>query len=206
MADANRSGGVRELIGETHKLLVSLRSGALEPFLSDWPDLARLRPVAPAALPVLRWLAETEAGASGATARLVREVIRTGPGLSWRQTYKAPTVQASFLERYGWTEIIGLAGPAVSERIACGFLLLGPHTLYPSHRHEAEEVYVPLAGRATWQQGAGSGKEHAPGTLIHHSSDEPHAMQTQAGPLLALYLWRSSNLNQQSRLDPPPGS
>jgi hypothetical protein len=30
-------------------------------------------------------------------------------------------------------------------------------------------------------------------------------MQTGQEPLLALYLWRSANLDQGSRLDPAPG-
>ena len=27
----------------------------------------------------------------------------------------------NFLEKYGWTEIIGLRGPITSNRVACGF-------------------------------------------------------------------------------------
>jgi hypothetical protein len=92
-----------------------------------------------------------------------------------------------------------------SERIACGFLLLGPSTLYPHQRQEAEELHLPLAGRAAWQKGAGPWREWPPGTLIQHISEEPHAMRTAARPLLALYLWRSANLSQKSRLDPPRG-
>jgi hypothetical protein len=41
--------------------------------------------------------------------------------------------------------------------------------------------------------------------VIHHAPYVPHAMQTGQEPLLALYLWRSENLAQQSRLDPAPG-
>jgi len=43
--------------------------------------------------------------------------------------------------------------------------------------------------------------DESPGTVIHHASNEPHAMRTGTQPLLALYLWRSDNLNQKSRLD-----
>ena len=56
-----------------------------------------------------------------------------------------------FLERYGWTELIGNRGIIYSNRIACGFLLLGPEIEYPSHRHEAKEVYIPLTGRTQWK-------------------------------------------------------
>jgi quercetin dioxygenase-like cupin family protein len=78
---------------------------------------------------------------------------------------------------------------------------LGPATVYPRHRHEAEEIYLPLSGTASWQQGDETWRERPPGTLIHHAGDEPHAMRTGDGPLLALYLWRSSDLTQKARLD-----
>ncbi len=89
------------------------------------------------------------------------------------------------------------------ERIACGFLILGPSTHYPRHRHEAEEIYLPLSGTAAWQQGDAGWQDRAPGALIHHASEEPHAMRTRGSPLLALYLWRSDNLAQKARLDRP---
>jgi len=62
-------------------------------------------------------------------------------------------VVRQFLEKYGWTEIIGQRGPIASDRIACGFLLLGPRVEYPQHRHEAQEVYVPLTGKTLWLKG-----------------------------------------------------
>jgi len=88
-----------------------------------------------------------------------------------------------------------------SRRIACGFLILGPSTLYPRHRHEAEEIYIPLRGTARWEQSDAVWRERRPGAVIHHASGEPHSMQTGAEPLLALYIWRSERLNQKARLD-----
>ena len=61
-----------------------------------------------------------------------------------------------FLKNYAWCEILGPEGLRSGLRIACGFLLLGPHTLYPRHRHAAEEIYLPLSGTAQWQQGDGN--------------------------------------------------
>jgi hypothetical protein len=43
--------------------------------------------------------------------------------------------------------------------------------------------------------------DRRPGAVIHHASDEPHSMQTAAEPLLAMYIWRSEQLNQKARLD-----
>jgi hypothetical protein len=189
------------LIKHTHALLGSLRAAALGPFLADWPLASERRPVVPSALPVLRWLPEAQAAAPALSLELVNDLCGAAPSMAWRQTYTTAEVGAAFLQNYGWSEIVGLSGPLASERIACGFLLLGPHTCYPRHRHEAEEVYIPLAGTASWQQGDGRWRERPPGTVIHHASDEPHAMRTGERALLALYLWRTANLHQKSHFD-----
>jgi hypothetical protein len=117
-------------------------------------------------------LPEAKADAPALTVELVNDLCRAAPRMAWRQTYTATEVGREFL------------------------------THYPRHRHEAEEVYIPLAGTALWQQGDGHWRERQPGTVIHHSSDEPHAMRTGARVLLALYLWRSANLHQKSHFDP----
>jgi len=190
-----------DLIDRTHTLLDSLRAAVLAPFLADWPSTNERRPVVPSVLPVLRWLADVKADAPAFSRELVNCLSRAAPSMAWRQTYTAAEVGAAFLENYGWSEIVGLSGPLASKRIACGFLLLGRETYYPRHRHEAQEVYIPLAGTASWAQGDGRWREHPPGTIIQHASDEPHAMRTGARALLALYLWRSANLNQKSHFD-----
>lgn len=192
----------RKLIALTRVLLDSLQAPVLRPFLADWPVEVANEPraVVPSSLPVLRWLAQVKADAPVFSAALIAELCRVAPSMAWRQTYKIADVGASFLENYGWSEIVGLSGELPSKRIACGFLLLGPATHYPRHQHEAEEIYVPLAGTAAWQQGDRVWRDRPPGAVIHHASNEPHAMRTGARPLLALYLWRSANLDQKARL------
>ena len=191
------------LIERARALLGSLRSAELGPFLEAWPAAVteERRSVVPSSVPVLRCLPQIEAEAPAFSQALVAELSRAAPSMAWRQTYKLADVGAKFLENYGWSEIVGLSGELPSQQIACGFLLLGPATHYPRHRHEAEEIYIPLVGTASWQQGDGVWRDKFPGTVIHHTSDEPHAMRTDARPLLALYLWRSANLNQKSRID-----
>jgi hypothetical protein len=195
------NAGVQDrVIERARALLGSLQAQALAPFLADWPVTKERRAIVPSTVPVLRWLAQVEPAAPAFSRELVRSLQQAAPFMAWRQTYTASQVGAAFLENYGWTEIIGLSGALASERLACGFLLLGPSIQYPRHRHEAEEIYIPLVGTASWQQGDGLWREHAPGTVIHHASNEPHAMTTGADPLLALYLWRSANLNQKAQL------
>ena len=183
-------------------LLASLREPRLAAFLSDWPQAMADRSVTPCMLPVSRWLSRLAESPGAFGAELVAAVCHAAPSLAWRQTYTVNDLDAAFLDNYGWSEILGGAGPLASERIACGFLLLGPFTLYPRHRHEAEEIYLPLCGTAAWQQGDAVWRQHEPGTVIHHAGNEPHSMRTGADPLLALYLWRSDDLAQKARLDP----
>jgi hypothetical protein len=190
------------IAAQTRKLLESLQEPALAPFLADWPRASRQRSITASHLPVLRWLPEIARDAAPFGFDLVAAVYRAAPSLAWRQTYTAKDLDRAFLDNYGWSEILGGGnGALASERIACGFLILGPSTHYPRHRHEAEEIYLPLSGTAAWQQGDAGWQDRAPGALIHHASEEPHAMRTGGSPLLALYLWRSDNLAQKARLD-----
>ena len=187
-------------------MLDALAVPALAPFLVDWPESDQRRATTPSPLPVLRWLPDAVSDAPHFSTDLVTAVARAAASLTWCRTYRSEDLHPAFAENYGWSELIGLRGPLASTRIACGFLLLGPDTLYPSHRHPAEEVYVPLAGTAAWQQGDGHWHKQPPGTLIHHACEEIHAMRTGARPLLALYLWRGAGLAEKSRFEPPPAS
>lgn len=159
-------------------------------FLADWPEGGARRAQVPVGLPVCRWL-------SGMTEGLAGLVAQHSAALEWRQTYGAADFGAGFLERYGWTEVVGLRGPIPSEKVAAGFLILGPEVTYPPHAHQAEEVYLPLSGRAWWQKG-GEWRQVEPFTAIHHPAWVPHAMRTEAEPLLALYLWRGGDLAAKS--------
>jgi hypothetical protein len=183
------------------QLLEALQQPSFAPFLADWPPSYVHRAADSHALPVLRWLPHMTGDTPAFARDLVAAVSHTAPSLCWRQTYTVSDLDAAFLDNYGWSEILGGTGPLASERLACGFLILGPSTYYPRHRHEAEEIYVPLSGTADWQQGDAVWRERAPGTPIHHARDEPHAMRTGECPLLALYVWRSANLAQSARLD-----
>jgi hypothetical protein len=202
-ASAGKPSNAASLIPPTRALLGSLRVPALAPFLAEWPpesegSPSELRPVVPTTLPVLRYLPELKSDAPAFSRDLVNDIGRAAPTMAWRRTYTEADVGAAFLQNYGWSEIVGTSGPLPSERVACGFLVLGPQIHYRRHQHEAEEVYIPLAGTASWQQGDGGWSEYAPGTVIHHDRNEPHAMRTGTRPLLALYLWRSADLHQKA--------
>ncbi len=96
---------------------------------------------------------------------------------------------ASFRGRYMFTKLAGPDAPLRADGFYFGLYLQSPETFYPSHWHRAEEHYYVLSGSHDWQKGDGPFVRHPAGTLIHHRPDEPHAMRTGAGPLLAMWTW-----------------
>ncbi len=188
------------LVRLAHALLARHASGALARFLRAWPDTIARRDVSPATLPVLRYLESAVHGAPRAAQAVARELLATAGSLCWRQTYTPAQVSEQFLENYGWTELLGLAGEVPSERLALGFLLLGPETDYPRHAHPAEEIYVPLLGTARWWTEATGWHAVAPLVPVLHEANEAHAMHTGPEPLLALYLWHGEHLGDKSHL------
>jgi hypothetical protein len=190
------------LLNAVEAVLRRLDHPALPDFLAVWPESHEAREVPSTQLPVLASMGELS-GRTGPTTRgLVDLLVAASPVLEWRQTYKPEDFGQDFLDRYGWTELAGLRGPIKSERIACGFLMLGPGCNYPDHAHVAEEIYLPLAGIADWSQGGAPWRPRQPGEVIHHRSNEAHAMKTGSAPLLALYLWRGGDLAQKSTILP----
>ena len=165
-------------------------------WLAEFPPLRASRFPAPRRLPVCDWL-------PGLAGTLARQLAACADELEWRQTYSAADFGPAFLERYGWSELIGLRGPIASERVACGFLMLGPEVEYPAHAHEAAELYVPLSGEALWMRGESGFVARAPGEVIAYPPWTPHAMRTLSQPLLALYLWRGGDLAAKSKILAP---
>jgi hypothetical protein len=139
---------------------------------------------------LLSYLSDSARAAGKTADHLVEMLVSLADSLCWDQTYTAKDFGSGFLERYGWTELIGLRGPIASNRMACGSLLLGPQIEYPLHRHEAEEIYVPLTAQTLWWQSHQSWAYQPPGIR--------HAMRTEILPLLTLYLWRGGDLVQKS--------
>jgi len=195
----------------TRELLLSLEHAALRPCRALLPPVPQIpaSPPATAAQPlptqplaVLDCLSGMAATRHGFAAPLLEALCRAAPLLEWRQTYSRDEIGAEFLRNYGYTELLGPTAAWRSDRLRCGFLLLGPGTHYPRHHHEAEELYVVLSGIAAWTQGDAPWRDRPPGTVIHHASGEPHAMRTAAEPLLALYVWHGTGLERAARLAP----
>ena len=97
-----------------------------------------------------------------------------------------------FFEHESFVEIIGPKGLLIADECRIGFLILGEDIYYPSHNHEATELYHTVSGTGKWWQDGetSTGEEElkTPGTAIYHEEWENHAMRTTE-PLLNLWSW-----------------
>ncbi len=190
-----------ELVITVQRFLKDLGGVHISSFLVDWPAAgAPTRPIVSSSLPVLFWMSAVVAATHKKAGFLVDMLASVADQLAWGQTYSVDDFGSGFLEKYGWTELIGLRGPIASERIACGFLMLGPGIKYPQHSHEAEEVYVPLTEPSFWMRAEEDWELRKPCRPIYHASRTPHAIRTENVPLLAIYFWRGGNLIEKSSI------
>ena len=90
---------------------------------------------------------------------------------------------------YAWVELVGLDGVQMSDDFRLGLYWQEVSSLYPRHRHNAEELYNVLAGEAEWQRGNEVIKR-APGSYFLHSSKQDHSTKTYNEQLLSLWAWQ----------------
>lgn len=123
--------------------------------------------------------------------------------LRWEQSYRREDalVPDEMLDGYGFAEIIGKRGPFVSERIRAGIGVWGPGIRYPRHRHQVEEIYIPLAGAAEFDVGDGAVTTRGSGEVVHVAADTPHGFRTTDCILVVYYLWQAGDLRQTSKFD-----
>ena len=180
------------------RVLLERLGGLLGSVDSDRLSGARLdTSVQHATLPVSSCIDVALALCVGPTAHVRAPIEGVKSQLHWRRN--AAYSNSEFLDGYGYCELIGPAGHVREAAFALGLLLLAPHVTYPEHAHPARETYVVVAGHAQWRQGDRVWRIRVPGERIEHAANEPHAMRTEAEPLLAAYLWHD-HLHEGARL------
>jgi len=97
-------------------------------------------------------------------------------------------------QNFAATCIIGDGGILPSDKVSTGFSLQAPDIYYPPHAHFAEESYWIVGGDGDWRVGSDPWYAVKPGDTVYHSSQTRHTMQTNALPLLCIWLW-TSDLN-----------
>lgn len=124
-------------------------------------------------------------------------------GLEWRQSYSAAEIGESYLKGMGYVELMGPRGHYPSDTVAFGFVAIGPDSLYPEHRHRAEEIYAILSGTGEWRYDLGPWTRHGAGEVVHSAPNRWHALRTGTEPLVMLYAWTGGDLAQKPELVPP---
>lgn len=150
------------------------------------------RALAARQLPVCLYWDQALALVSGARPEKIAAILRgLAPALGWMQNpnYTEAVMDAHWLRNYGYVELVGGDGHQLADGVRMGFLLFGPQTLYPPHRHPAEEAYFVLGGVAEWQREDGPWQARPPGAIIYHPSGLVHATRTREEPLLVGYIW-----------------
>jgi quercetin dioxygenase-like cupin family protein len=158
--------------------------------------------VAPVHLTASDLLADALALARSGTAEreLMSLYVKERASRYWEQSYTAAekAVGADMLAGYGYTEIVGKRGPYLSERIRAGVGVFAAGVDYPAHRHQAEEIYVVLAGSGVFRLGENPPEEQTAGAVVHITSQLVHRITMGAEPLVIFYLWRGGDLREKS--------
>jgi hypothetical protein len=146
-------------------------------------------------VPVQKVLSEFAPFAGIETQSLVDAVVAASGEMKWNQTYSEAEVGAEFLRRYGWFDIVAPEGPF---RFDCGRRLMigcwGNGLDYQAHWHDPAEVYVPIAGSATfWAEGTGHSVAGV-GDAVFHAPNQKHATNFDQGPFMALIIWQAQEL------------
>lgn len=116
------------------------------------------------------------------------EIVTRTNQMPW-ETMSRENASAEVKSGLTYCRIVGPDGLIRSDNCRMGFYLQAPDMFYPSHSHNAEEIYFVLSGTALWQKDNAPFIEQTPGTLIHHLPNQPHTMHTQKEPLLAIWGW-----------------
>ncbi|MCH9005841.1 MAG: cupin domain-containing protein [Proteobacteria bacterium] len=162
----------------------------------NWKD--RLSEPKATTHPVVESHLEAACASSGprgsASHELAQALLPVTDQLRWRES---PTDRddepdvAVLLRNFTAAHVIGEGGLLSSDKVIAGFSLQGRDTYYPPHAHYAEESYWIIGGDADWRVGAEPWFAVEPGDSIYHESEARHAMQTNAQPLLTVWLWTS---------------
>lgn len=134
-------------------------------------------------------------GQYGSNSHMIAEaVLAVKDQLNWGTIYgdrEDEPDMAAFSRNFAYSWLIGSGGVLKSDKIALGLSLQGRDTYYPPHAHQAEESYWIIGGDGDWKVGVEPWFSVEPGDTIYHETGVRHAMQTNAAPLLTVWLWTS---------------
>ena len=121
----------------------------------------------------------------------------------WEQSYTSDdnAVGEEMLTGYCFAEIIGKNGPFVSNKIRCGIGIWGPNIVYPVHQHRAEEIYIVLAGSASFALGETKESRKIAEDAVYVRSMQKHGFTTASDRLVVFYAWQNGDLREKSNFN-----
>ncbi len=190
-----------ELLDEVREFALAHPHPSVKRFkqsMQDWGD--EWIAVEQTYLPAADFLGEAIANTDQQTRALVETFERHKNRLRWEQSYRKEdgVVPDAMLEGYAFAETIGMQGPFVSNRIRAGIGIWGQEIVYPRHQHQAEEIYIVLAGSARFRIGEAEESRCSTGDVVHVESNTPHGFRTTDQSLVVYYLWQAGDLRQIS--------
>lgn len=158
-------------------------------------------PANPRLLDVAERMPEMVELAGNETRALVAAIARARHQLHWEQSYSAGDgFSEDYLARYGFFNLVSDKGPFVSRKVRVSFGFWDRGLFYKDHWHEPEELYVVLAGGARFISEGRGDRDCKPADTVYHASNQRHAIDMAAGPLLVMALWKGNNLFAKSSL------
>lgn len=128
--------------------------------------------------------------ASATTKPIVDALGGLRHNLSWWSTYtEADMAGRGMASGMAACLFCGPGAPFDARDGRAGFFYVKDDVEYAAHRHEPNEIYAILAGRARFWNEATGWVEAGAGDVIHTPSWSWHAMTTTEGPVLIMWVW-----------------
>ncbi|HVJ06658.1 MAG TPA: dimethylsulfonioproprionate lyase family protein, partial [Candidatus Saccharimonadales bacterium] len=137
---------VNDAIGQESALVLSLLQ-PLPPFSGTF---------SPSRHPAIRHLDAALRPGDSSDPSILEAIHVIAFNLPWQYAYPERADSPRLQEKIAFAEIIGPDAPFRSDHVCLGVTLIGPDTFYPPHRHPATELYLVVAGEATWTAGKAS--------------------------------------------------
>ncbi|MEO0328485.1 MAG: dimethylsulfonioproprionate lyase family protein [Pseudomonadota bacterium] len=156
-----------------------------------------------ASLPMQAELPAMKKLAMECTSSLVEAVLDASRHVHWRQSYTIEDegIDQNHLDHYGWFNLIAPSGPFVSKEMRLSICYWGQGLHYPRHWHEPEEIYLTLAGKATYHSEGRASVEGGPGASVCNYSNQPHGADFSKSPAIVAAFWRGNNLEKRSVIE-----
>ncbi|WP_209834746.1 dimethylsulfonioproprionate lyase family protein [Ruegeria sp. HKCCE3926] len=167
---------------------------------ASWPDDLTPTGLQPAHIPATDLVGDFGLDGVAPTRDLVAAIKASAHLAQWKHTYTEEEVGADFLNRYGYYELLGPTGHFHSTQLRGYVGYWGAGLDYDWHSHQAEELYLTLAGGAVFR----SNEDETfvgPHQTRQHKSWQSHAMTTMDQPILTFVLWRGEGMGDLPRMD-----